>query len=357
MMLCLIGIDIGSSNLKAAVFELNGKIVAKHSVTNPLNYFCEEWTEYNPEKIWEGVVFCLQSCMNTLGQDVKAVSISSMGEVGIPLDKNNFPLYPAISWFDKRTVPQADWWVNNFGKEKVLSITGMPLDPMYSINKIMWLRDNIPDVYKSMKKWVCLPDYILFKLTGELSTDYTIASRTMAFDIRKKDWSEELCEAVGIDIALFPSVAPSGTVVGIVTASASEVTSLPKGTPVVLGGHDHACVALALGLFSSDEIIDSTGTGEAIAFISDSPKLPDSIAATNRYACYPHCLPGKYLVLGHLGVVGGILKWVLNITGGKIVEPELNSKLIIYFPHFIFEQEHGSRIRSMDGNESDMHKG
>ena len=330
----LAGIDIGSSNIKVAIFEEDGTMIAKQAVTNTLHFPRKGWSEYDPDEVWENTVACLSRCVQSLGAGatVQGVSISSMGEVGIPINNNGSPLYPAISWMDKRTLPQMNWWLQNLGREHIFSISGMPLDPMYSMHRIMWLREHYPEIYYSMYKWICLPDYIVFKLTGEFMTSYSIASRTMAFDVHKKAWSVELCETANIAPTIFPDVTLSGVVAGGVSAKASKITGLQPGTPVVLGGHDHACVAVALGLSQSDEIVDSTGTGEGIVAVSDSSRLPEVLLATNRYACYPHCVPNKYLVLGHLGVVGKTLEWISDLTGRSLEEYRCDPELPMYFP-------------------------
>lgn len=330
----LAGIDLGSSNIKVAVFEEDGSVIAKQTVTNTFHSPRKGWYEYDPEEVWQNTAACLRRCIESLGKGshLQGVSIASMGEVGIPISQNGSPLYPAISWMDQRTLPQMNWWLQNVGREAVFSISGMPLDPMYSIHRIMWLRDQDPDIYQSMYKWICLPDYIVFKLTGEILTNYSIASRTMAFDVHRMVWSEELCEAANIDPTIFPEVTHSGVVAGGVSAKASEITGLPSGTLVVLGGHDHACATVALGLSQGDEIVDSTGTGEGLAAVSDSARLPKALAATNRYACYPHCVPDKYFVLGHLGVVGKTLEWITTLMGRSLDGYRCEAELPMYFP-------------------------
>ncbi|MDY0095854.1 MAG: FGGY-family carbohydrate kinase [Candidatus Vecturithrix sp.] len=332
----LVGIDLGSSSLKAAVFQEDGTVIAKQSAANALHTPRPGWSEYDPQEVWERIVGCLQTCLASVGDcsAIRGVSISSMGEVGIPIARSGKPLTPAISWMDQRALPQLNWWAANFDRAYLLSISGMPLDPMYSIHKIMWLRDYQPDIYASMYKWICLPDYIVFKLTGELISSYSHASRTMVFDVHTKTWSSDLCEAAEISTDIFPSVANSGVIAGEILPDIATLTGLPAGTPVVLGGHDHACVAVALGLTRADEVVDSTGTGEGLAAVTASSHLPASLAKTNRYACYPHCVPEQYLVLGHLGVIGQTLTWITDVTGHRLEEYFLSSeaKRPLYFP-------------------------
>lgn len=329
------GIDIGSSNIKVGVFRLDGSLIAAHEVVNELNYPFSNWSEYDPDRIWKSVTVCLRSALNSTPntRDIAAVAVASMGEVGVPIDQTGRSLYTAISWMDQRATEQARWWCDNVGRERIFKLTGMPLDQMYSVNRLMWLREHRTDVYRATKKWLCIPDFISYKLTGEIMTDYSIASRTMAFDIRKKQWSEEICKAVDIDKSLFPECAQSGSVIGHVTADAAMTTGLQPGTPVVLGGHDHPCVAFALGISNPSQIVDSTGTGEGLGSVTDSPDLPIEIGETNRYSCYPHCVPDKYFILGHLGVVGGVIHWISELLQHDITDFEPSPELPLYFPH------------------------
>lgn len=332
----LVGIDLGSSSLKVAVFQEDGTVITKQSVVNTLHTPRAGWSEYNPQEVWERIVGCLRTCLAALDDRsaIRGVSIASMGEVGIPISRSGEPLFPAISWMDQRALPQLNWWATNFDRAYLLSISGMPLDPMYSIHKIMWLRDQQPDIYASMYKWICLPDYLVFKLTGELISSYSHASRTMVFDVHTKEWSSELCEAAGISPDIFPKVTNSGVVAGEILPDIAALSGLPAGTPVVLGGHDHACVAVALGLTQTDEIVDSTGTGEGLAAVTASPHLPASLALTNRYACYPHCIPGMYFILGHLGVIGQTLTWMTNVMGHRLEDYRCDPDSMppLYFP-------------------------
>ena len=332
----LLGIDLGSSNIKAAVFDIKGQMLARYAVPNRIHSRRTGWMEYDIDEIWAGVVQCIAACVKVIGspEQIRGLSITSMGEAGVPISADGAVLYPPISWMDSRAEAQVKWWEANFDTELLYEITGMPLDPMYSINKILWLEENRPDVFQAMDRWLCLPDYILFKLTGEVATDFTIASRTMAFDVRRKAWSEEVCTAAGISSTVFPEAHQSGTVGGTVSLSAAEATGLVAGTPVVLGGHDHACVAWISGLDSEAEIIDSTGTGEAIIAVTAATELPPMAAATGRYAFYPHCRPDRMLVLQHMGVVGGLLSWIGSVTGKTPEEAIAKDDLPLYISHF-----------------------
>ncbi len=188
------------------------------------------------------------------------------------------------------------------------------------MNKWLWIRDHEPDVAERMAKWLSVPDYILWRLTGEQATDYTIASRTLLFDQRTLDWSDEMLGLAGLDVRQLPRVLPGGTLVGTVTPQAWATTGLPVGTPCVLGGQDHLCAALSAGAYRPGVVIDSSGTAQAVVVL-----IPDfhtnAFAAKAGYACYAHVVPGQYVLKGGLKAAGGAIEWLVRQLAGPGVAP------------------------------------
>jgi len=309
----LLGLDVGTTHLKAVIYDLEGRVVATALRPTATHHPRPQWAVYQPEEIWQGVAQAIREVLHQVGDptQVEGLAAASMGEAGIPLDQAGEPLYPAIAWFDPRTLPQSQWWEERFGRYFVYRITGQTVYPYYSLLKLMWLRENEPRVFQQMKKWLCMEDFVNYRLTGAFATDYTIASRTMAFDQAKRAWSEEILGAVEVDPAIFPEIYPSGTVIGRVTARAAEETGLAPGTPVATGGHDHLCGALAAGVFQPGVLLDSTGTAEAVVTTLDAPILTEELCAAH-YVCYSHVARGKYILLGHLNASGGSLEWFIE---------------------------------------------
>lgn len=350
----LLGIDIGSTNLKANLYNTDGERIAgvnrKTKICYP-NSKRPNWSVYDPDELWNGIAEATREAVSKIGNPrmIKGIGIAGMGEPGIPIGKNGNWLYPAITWFDPRTNSQLQWWKDNFGPYKLFEITGQPLHPIYGINKIMWLKENESTVYKKIKKWLNLEDYIIFKLTGNFATDYSIASRTMGFDIRSCRWSKEIFQATGIDMEIMAPIYPSGTVVGQVSKYAAAITGLAENTPVVTGGHDHGCAALAVRVFEQGSMLDSTGTVEAILTVLNTPVLSDEISDAGL-AVYPHPAKGKYQVLGAILFSGGTLEWYIEQFGykeriklearnvysmllNKAKSTDIGSSGLIWFPH------------------------
>ncbi len=274
----LMGIDLGSTSLKAVVYDLEGRAVA--AGTRPTEK-CHpdaahpEWTVWQPEQIWGGTSAAIRDALAGVGDPraVRAVAVTGMGMDGLPVDAEGRWLYPFISWHDPRTAPQLAWWAEHVGLERTFSIGGNPVWPINSALRIRWMMEHHPEIIARADKWLLIEDFVNYQLTGRRVTDYTMASCTMLFDQRALGWSDELLAASGIERRLLCEVLPSGSVIGEVTAAASQATGLVQGTPVVLGGHDHLCGALPVGAFQPGRVLDVVGTWEIITAITARPVL------------------------------------------------------------------------------------
>lgn len=306
------GIDLGSTSLKALAYDLDGNLVASGS--RPTERFHPhpehpEWTVWQPEQIWGGAAAAVRDAVAGLDDpgQIKAVAVTGMGMDGLPVDEEGKWLYPFISWHDPRTAPQLQWWKENVGAERVFSIGGNPLWPINSALRILWVRENEPNIFAKTDKWLLIEDFLNYMLCGRMVTDYSMASCTLLFDQRKLDWSEELLSASGIDRQLMCDAYPSGTMLGEVTSSAARETALPEGTPVVLGGHDHLCGALPVGAFRPRVVLDVTGTWESVMAATDEPVLNPGLRESGM-TVQAHVARGKHAAWGG-NVAADMLEW------------------------------------------------
>jgi xylulokinase len=266
----LVGIDLGSTSLKAVVYDARGnRVTAASRPTERFNPSAEhpEWTVWQPESIWRGTAESLRQAVANVDdpKSIRAVAVTGMGMDGVPMDDKGQWLYPFISWLDPRTAPQLEWWKEHVGVEKTFSIGGNPVWAINSALRILWMAEHEPKVLARTDKWLLIEDFVNFMLCGRRATDYSMASCTMLFDQRRRGWSEELLRLSGIDGRLMPEALPSGTPLGEVTAKAAAETGLPAGTPVILGGHDHLCGALPAGAFQPGVVLAVTGTWEIVS--------------------------------------------------------------------------------------------
>ncbi len=261
----LLGIDIGITGCKVAIFNRYGEVLAIEYREHPLLHPKEGWAEIDPDLIWNNIKNLTKDANQKIKKDrVRAFSISSQGEAIIPVDKNGDKLYNVIASFDNRTKRQYDFWKKGLGKKSIFNITGMPLHPMYSINKVMWIKENLKEVYKKTFKFLCFEDYIFMKFGFKPTIDFSLAARTMAFDIIKKQWSEKIFEEAGVDIDLFSDVKPSGEIIGKINSRISKELGLGKDVIGVTGGHDQACGAFGAGITGVNDAMNTTGTCDVI---------------------------------------------------------------------------------------------
>src|SRR5665648_17752 len=260
----LLGIDVGTTNCKALLFDEKGTTVASARVKT-ITHNDKGQYYYLPDELWGIIIKVISEVLKVVEpSNISGVCITSMAESGLPLDKENNPTHHIIPYFDENSSPQAARLEELFGRKKLFELTGLNVSPIFSLAKILWIRDNYPEAFSRTRKWLCIPDYVNYKLTGKMVTDYSIASRTMVFDVFKRSWSTEILETVGLNTDLFPPVVPGGSLIGGVTREASGLTGLCEGIPVIVGGHDHYCGSLGAGLLLGNRLIDSSGSAESL---------------------------------------------------------------------------------------------
>lgn len=298
----LLGVDLGSTSLKAILYDLDGNAVATGS--RPTEQFHPnaehpEWTVWQPEQIWCGAAAAIRDAISKLTdpRQIRGVAVTGMGMDGLPIDASGAWLYPLISWHDPRTAPQWQWWKEHVGLERTFSIAGNPVWPINSALRIRWIAEHEPEIYARTDKWLLIEDFLNFMLCGRRVTDYSMASCTLLFDQRRLDWSDELLRLSGIERRLLCEALPSGTPIGAVTATASQATGLPEGTPVILGGHDHLCGALPVGAFRPGVVLDVTGTWESVLTATPGPALDPQLPAMGM-TVQAHVVRGLHAVWG-----------------------------------------------------------
>ena len=288
------------------------------------------------------------------------IAVSSFGESFVCLDENDEPLFNIILCSDTRGEKQLGTLLECVNKEGIMKMTGIPAHPMYSIIKLMWLKENQPDLFKKTKKILLIADYIIYMLTGETVTDFSLASRTMLFNPVKKEWEKCMFNAVGIDEKLFPETVVSGTLVSKVAQSMAMKLGLPKNTYIVMGAHDQSCATLGAGIINSGTLLCGMGTAMCISATYDEPILTSSMME-NNYNCGVHVCPNKYLSLAFTFSGGSLVSWFAenlafsfknNVLGKdksfyKYLDSIAYSKPseILVFPHFS-----GSGTPKMDTN-------
>lgn len=327
----LLGVDVGTTGCKAIVFRRDGEILGQGYEEYPLIHPRPGWAELDPNGVWEAVCRAISAAVGQAGSGdpVRALATSVQGEAVTPVSSSGEVLAPSPVTFDGRTVPYENWWVERLGRDRIFALTGMPLHPMYTINKIMWWQREQPEIYRRAAKFLCYGDFVLGKLGVTPTIDTSMAGRTMAFDLRENRWSSEILAAAGVDPAKLPEVAPAGVPVGTLPDATCDALGLPRGVLAATGGHDQPCGALGSGISEPGLAMDATGTVECITPIFAAPVLTPAMQESN-YCCYHHVVPGLYASLAFNFTGGSLLRWYRDQFGAIEQEEARVSGLDVY---------------------------
>ena len=341
----LIGLDCGTQSIRALLVDARGRTLALASRPTPTLATAPGQAEHDPEALWQAVLAMLTE-VAAAAPDVEIVGIAcgSMGEACVLLDAADRPLGRAITWFDRRTEPDAAHLEATVGAARVFAITGMPIDPTLTLCKLLWHRRSDPAGFARARRVLNLADYIAFRLCGEAASDRSLATRTLLLDAAAGTWSAALLEVVGIDAALLPVVRPSGARLGRVRGDVLAATGL-RGRPVVgVGGHDHVVGGFAAGAARPGVLLDSIGTAEALLRMVARPVLTE---ATRPLGYWQGTValdrPFAYLGAG-INRAGGAIEWLGGLLGDRpradlIAAAEampVGSRGVLFLPHLAY---------------------
>lgn len=301
--------DLGTTGNKANLFDTAGTIVASTFVGYQTAYPQPNWAEQDPAD-WRRAVFDstrqLLAESGTPPEQVAVISFSGQMQGALVVDKDGTPLRPAIIWADQRSTAQADFIRQSCGDAEVYHLTGNQVSPAYTAAKVLWIRDNQPDLYRRTHKVLQAKDYAAFLLTGVFATDYSDASSTQLLDLENRCWAAEILEPLDLPPDLFPELHPSAAVIGSVTAEAAAATGLHPGTPVVIGGGDGACATVGAGAVSEGDIYNYVGSSSWVAMSTQRPVFDPQ----QRTFDFFHLDPNLYCAIGTMQAAGGAYDWL-----------------------------------------------
>lgn len=308
-MMNIIGLDVGTTGAKAIVFNLEGNILGYGFSEYGIIAEKPGYAEQNAEAVWQVTKDVIKQAIEQSGlKQIDALSLSVQGDAIIPVDASLMPLHPTLLGMDYRTVEEVEICKALFGDQQLFEQTGMRPHPMNSLTKILWFKRHMPELYDQTYKFMTYADFILSKLGAKPVIDYTMASRTMAFDLDKKAWSEPILKALKIEVSKLSEAVPSGESVGFLSEDLMMEWGLEKTVVLVAGGHDQTCAALGAGVIDENMAIDSHGTAEVVsaAFYQMRNNKEMYLA---YYPCYCHVVEDMYFTfsLNHIG--GILLKW------------------------------------------------
>lgn len=304
--LYLLGIDIGTSACKAALFDRKGQVLAAANGEYPVYYPEEGWAEQNPEEWWSAVCEAVRQVIRKAGiqpEEIAGVGIDGQSWSAIAIDKGGKVLTNTPIWMDTRAQSICDRLNEEIGEDEIFRIAGNSLQPSYTTAKILWYKENLPEVYCKIYKILQSNSYIAFKLTGQISQDLSQGYGLHCFDMRTGQWDEEMCRKMGIPRDFLPEIVPSDRIIGTVTKKTAEESGLAEGTPVAAGGLDAACGTLGAGVIHSGETQEQGGQAGGMSICIEKYQ------ADPRLILGFHVIPGKWLLQGGTTGGGGVMRW------------------------------------------------
>ncbi len=304
----LLGIDVGTSGVKALLISDKGEFTAESLHTYPLLSPNPGWFEQNPDDWWDAAVKSIRDILAKAAVEpgqIAGIGLSGQYHGSVLLGKDNGILRPAILWNDQRTQLQSDRIIERAGSENLLRLACTGGAPYFTACKLEWVRDNEPDVYERVCKLILPKDYVRFKLTGVIATDVSDASGTLFLDVPNRCWSEELVGLIGAKKTILPGLFESPVVSGTVTPEAARATGLPSGIPVAGGAGDQASAAIGNGIVDEGIVTYSIGTSGVIYAATDSPRSDPG----GRANTFCHAVPGRWCLLACINAAAGSLQW------------------------------------------------
>jgi len=304
----LMGIDVGTSGVKAILVSEKGELKAESTHTYPLYSPKPSWFEQNPDDWWEATVLSTRQMFHEAGinpTEIAGIGLSGQYHGLVILDKNHKVLRPSILWNDQRTAAQSDFITKKVGSEYLLKICATNGAPYFTACKLQWVRDNEPEIFEKVYKMMLPKDYIRLKLTGEFATDVTDASGTLFLDVQKRQWSAEMPTMLDVDKNILPALVESPYISGKISKSAAEEIGLKPGTPVAGGAGDQASAAVGIGIVEEGIASYSIGTSGVIYAATDGLKIDEK----GRVNTFCHSVPGKWCVLACINSAAGSYQW------------------------------------------------
>jgi xylulokinase len=308
--------DLGTTGNKATLFDADGSLLSSAFAPYPTNYPQPNWAEQNPQEWWNALCQTTQKLLKQSAahpRAVAAVSFSGQMMGCLPIDRTGQPLRSCIIWADQRAQAEADEMAQRCDPTLVYQTTGHRISAAYTAAKILWLRRHQPELYQQAACFLMPKDYLAYRLTGVLATDYSDASGALLFDLQQHAWSPHLLHALALASEQLPTPHRSLDVIGVVTSAAAAECGLAAGTPVVIGGGDGACASVGAGVVDAGAAYCYIGSSSWISVSTAQPLLDPQ----QRTFTFCHLHPERYAPMGTMQAAGGARDWAWGVLRGE----------------------------------------
>jgi xylulokinase len=310
-----LSIDIGTSAAKVFAFDEAGRVLAQARVGYRTHRPQPGWAEQEPEEWWQAVVQATRATVSKLDRlktGVDVIGLTGQMHGPVLLGDDGKPLLPCLIWMDSRAQKESDFLTEVLGRARLLSLTGNLCVPAFPAAKLIWLREESPELYKKVK-WMLMPkDYIGFCLTNKVATDPSDASGTLLYDMQSGCWANALVKLVDLLPTALPPIIASTEVLGRVTTTAAHDLHVPQGVPVIIGAGDLATSALGIGVVNAGRIGIILGTAGQLLLCLD--RWPEDLLG--NFYIFSHAVPKTYLALGTIPTGGAAFLWLARLLMG-----------------------------------------
>lgn len=326
----LLGIDIGTSACKAAVFRKNGEVIASATGDYPVYYPRSGYAEQDPDDWWRAVCQATKACIVKGAidpADLAGIGISGQSWSAIAIDRDGQVLTKTPIWMDTRSSTICEQLNHEIGSEAIFAVSGNPLTATYTTGKVLWYRDHMPEVYKNTDKILQSNSFIAYRLTGQVSQDVCQSYGWHCFNMKTGTWDDKMRKALQIPEQFLPEISPCHAVIGTVTRAAAAQIGLVEGIPVIAGGLDAACGALGTGVIHNGETQEQGGQAGGMSICTDTYKADPRLILSN------HVVPGHWLLQGGTTGGGGVMRWLEQEFGDyeRVMAAELGRSSLMQF--------------------------
>lgn len=311
----MLGIDVGTTGVKALVVDDAGVVVADADAEQPLSVPRPGWAEQDPEMWWTSTRRAVAAALAELRRLPRSVEIAAIGLSGqmhssVFLDDAFEVIRPALLWADTRTTAECREITETLGLNGLHRTVGNRALEGFTAPKVLWLRRHEPAKYERLRRLLLPKDYIRYRITGELATEPSDAAGTLLYDVRERRWSGEVLDALDIDRDILPEVVGSADVSGRLTRCAAEMLGLEAGLPVIGGGADNAAGAVGSGVVGQGKVQSSIGTSGTVLMPTASPLVDDQM----RLHTFNHCSPDVWYLMGVILSAGNAMRWLRDVV-------------------------------------------
>ncbi|MEW6359031.1 MAG: xylulokinase [Planctomycetota bacterium] len=342
----LLGIDLGTSSVKAVLINETGMVAAVAQEEYGIDTPYPGWAEQDPETWWRATCAVINEAVrkSSAGPDaIKAIGFSGQMHGAVFLDKGGRPLRPAIIWADQRSAEQCRRIYETVGRKKLAELTCNPVAPGFMAASVLWLKENDPKTFAKVKHVLLPKDYVRYRMTGKVASEPSDACSTLLFDTKNRDWSRELVEALDLPMKILPPIIRSWDVAGELVPDAAAELGLPPGTPVTAGGGDQPIAAIANGVIEPGILLATIGTGGQLFAPLAEPRYDPQL----RTHTFCHAAPDRWFIMGAMLSAGLSLRWFRDNMADGVPYAQLSEEAerippgsdgLIFLPYLVGER-------------------